>query len=256
MGDGRESLFLQILDGLGMGGERPALCQLKVEHRNIQPAPGADLGVLLAQGASSSVAGIGHQGLSLQLQPVVDLLKNGAGHIHLAPDDEPGQLFRQDHGNGANGAQIPGDILALAPIAPGGALIEHAVPVFQSHGQAVYLGLHAVFRPGQGFQHLGQEILNLTSVEYVLQALQRDGVHHLRKIIQRGVPHPLGGGVRGDLLRVLPLQVLQTAVKAIVFKVADGGIVQHIIAVAVGVQSVPQLLHLGLIVHNPLILCS
>ncbi len=49
---------------LGMGGERPALCQLKVEDLNVQPAPGTDLGVLLAQGARSSIAGIGHQGLA------------------------------------------------------------------------------------------------------------------------------------------------------------------------------------------------
>ena len=78
----------------------------------------------------------------------------------------------------------------------------------------------------------------------------------LFKLGQGRAAHPLGGGVQGHLLRVLPLQVLQAAEHMVVLIVADGGGVQHIIAVAVGVEGVPQLLHLGFIVHVSLILCS
>ena len=55
-------------------------------------------GKLLSQ--FESVAGIGHQGLALDLPPGVDLLEHAAGHIDLAPDDEMRQLLRQRHGDG------------------------------------------------------------------------------------------------------------------------------------------------------------
>ena len=45
VGDGLELLGGQIVDGLGMGGKRPSLCQLEVEYGDIQPPPGGDLGV-------------------------------------------------------------------------------------------------------------------------------------------------------------------------------------------------------------------
>jgi len=39
VGDGLELLGGQIVDGLGMGGKRPSLCQLEVEYGDIQPPP-------------------------------------------------------------------------------------------------------------------------------------------------------------------------------------------------------------------------
>ena len=103
MGDDLKPLGGQVVQRLGVGGELPPLGQLQVEHLDIQLPLGADLRVQLPQGAGGGVPGIGHQGLSLELPHAVDLLKHGAGHVDLAPDDEPGQLLRQRHGDGANG---------------------------------------------------------------------------------------------------------------------------------------------------------
>ena len=256
IGDDLEVLGAEIVQGLRVGGEAAALGQLEVEHGDVQLPLGGDLGVQLPQRACRRVAGIGHQGLALDLPAGVELLKHTAGHIHLAPDDEMGQLLRQGHRDGADGAQIFRHVLAYLAVAPGGPPDEHAVLVFQGHGQAVHLGLHAVFRLGHGLRHPQQEIPDLLAVKDVLKALQWHVVADLFKLGQGRAAHPLGGGVRSHLLRVLPLQVLQAAEHMVVLIVADGGGVQHIIAVAVGVEGVPQLLHLGFIVHVSLILCS
>ena len=75
-------------------------------------------------------------------------------------------------------------------------------------------------------------------------------IDHLDKIIKKLVS--------GGFLRIVtvPLQILQTAEHMVVFIVGDLRIVQHVVAVAVGVEGVPQFLHLGFIVHVSLILCS
>ena len=61
---------------------------------------------------------------------------------------------------------------------------------------------------------------------------------------------PLSGRIRRHLLGVLGLQLLQAAVEQIVFTVADGGRIQHIIAVTMFVQGVPQLFDLFTVVHG------
>ena len=195
-----EMLAGQIVDGLRVGGECPPLRQLQIEHRDVQPPLGGDLGIQLPQGAGGGVAGIGQQRLALDLPPGVDLLEHAARHVDLAPDDEPGQLFRQRHGDGADGAEILRHVLPHPSVATGGAPDEHAVPVFQRHRQAVHLGLHAVSRVLQ--RYLLQKAADLIVVEHVLQTLQRHGVGHLLKLRQRLSAHPLGGRIRRDLLRM------------------------------------------------------
>ena len=222
MGNDLEPLGGQIIKGLRVGGEFPALRQLQIEHGDVQLPLGADLGIQLPQRPGGGVPGVGHQGLALQLPLGVDALKHGPGHVDLAPNDEPGQLFRQCHGNGTDGAEVLRHVLAHPAVSPGGAPDEHAVPVFQGHGQAVHLGLHGIFRHGaEGLLHLLAEGGHFALVEHILKALQG----HLMGIglegIQNFAAYPLGGGIRGDLLRVLRLQFLQAAVQTVIFIVRD-----------------------------------
>ena len=237
----------QIVDGLRMGGERPPLRQLEVEHGDVQTALRRDLRIQLPQRAGGGVAGVGHQRLPLQLPACVDLLKYAAGHIDLAPDDEPWQLLRQRHGNGADGAEILGHVLSYPSVAPGSAPDEHAVPVLQRHRQAVHLGLHAPHRRVQ--RDLFQKLAHLVVVEHILQALQRDGMGHLFKFGQRASADALGGRIRRDLLWMRGLQLLQAAQHMVILIIGDGGLIQNIVAVAMGVQGVPQLLHFFTVVH-------
>ena len=61
---------------------------------------------------------------------------------------------------------------------------------------------------------------------------------------------PLGGGIRRYFLRMLRLQFLQAAVEHIVFIIADGGRVQHVVLVAVLIQRVPELFDLFTVIHG------
>ena len=247
MGNDLEMLAGQIVDGLRVGGECPPLRQLQIEHRDIQPPLGGDLGIQLPQGAGGGVAGIGHQWLALDLTPGVDLLKHTAGHVHLAPHDEAGQLLRQGHGDRPNGPQIFGHVLPHPSVTPGGAPDEHAVTVFQCHGETVHLRFHAVGGVLQGY--LLQEAADLLVVEHILQAFQRHGVGHLLKLRQRLSAYPLGGRIRRDLLRMRRLQVLQPPQQMVIFIIRHGGRIQHVVEVSVLRQRAAQLLYLLAIVH-------
>ena len=222
VGNDLEPLGGQIVKGLRVGGEFPALRQLQIEHGDVQLPLGADLGIQLPQRPGGGVPGVGHQGLALQLPLGVDALKHGPGHVDLAPNDEPGQLFRQCHGNGTDGAEVFRHVLAHPAVSPCSAPDKHAVPVFQRHGQAVHLGLHGIFRHGaEGLLHLLAEGGHFALVEHILKAFQRYLVGVGLEGIQNFAAYPLGGGIRGDLLRVLRLQFLQAAVQTVIFIVRD-----------------------------------
>ena len=233
-----------------MGGEGLSLRQLQVKYRDVQPPFGGDAGIFLPQGAGGGVAGIGHQGLALNLQGGVDLLEHRAGHVDLATDDEPGQLVRQRLGQGGDGADILRHVLPYPAVATGGATVEDAVAVLHRHAETVHLGLHAVTRTGQFPGHTLQKGADLVLVEHVLQALQRYGMGHLGKVVQQPVAHPLGGGIGGDGLGVGRLQVLQAAVQAVIFIVRHGGRVQGVIQPGGLVELLPKLLNLQNLVHN------
>ena len=123
----------QIVQRLRVGGERPALCQLQIKNSDIQPPGCGNFGIQLPQRAGSGIAGIGHQGLAFDLPLGVDLLEYAAGHIDLAPNDQMGQLLRQRHGDGANGAQVLCHVLPYPTVTAGSASDEHTVPVLQRH---------------------------------------------------------------------------------------------------------------------------
>ena len=127
-----------------MSAEDTSFCQLQVEHLDIQTPLCSDSGVQLPERTGGCVAGIGHQGFPFQFPAGVDLFEHRARHIHLAPDDESGQLFRKCHGDRPNRAEVFRYILTGAAVTPGSASNEHTVPVFQRHRETVHLGLYRV----------------------------------------------------------------------------------------------------------------
>ena len=136
-------------------------------------------------------------------------------------------------------------------VAPGGAADEYAVPVLQCNGQAVHLRFQGVFHTcPQGLLHPLAEFRYLFPIEHVLEALQRHLVGIGLEPFQNPAPHPLGGGIRCNLLRMLGLQFFQTAVQHVVFVIAHGGGVQHVVAVPVFVENVPQMFDFLAVVHS------
>ena len=142
--DHREAHLPHGVQGLGVSGVAAAGAELQIEADDVQLSGGRHLGIQLPHGACSRVSGIGKQRLAADLPLGVQLLKDGLGHIHLAPDDETLRRVLDVQRKGAHSAQILRHILAGDAVAPGSAADEDAVFVLQGHGKPVDLGLHHI----------------------------------------------------------------------------------------------------------------
>ena len=250
MGNNLKALLLQVLQGFRVGGEGAPLRPLDVEHPDVQPPGGGDLGIQLPQGARRRVAGVGEEALPSQLPLLVEPLEALLGHKHLAPDDQGGQGLRQAQGDGGDGFQVLRHVLPHLAVAPGGSPDKEAVFILQGHGQAVHLGLHVVLHAvGQGLPHPLVELLQLLHGEHVLEALQGHLVVYLLEAVRHLAPHPLGGRIGGDQLRVLGLQLLQTAELVVKVVVGHTGVVQHVVFIVGLLQLPAQGLDLLSLVH-------
>ena len=244
-----EAQAFQPIQTGAVGVKGGAVPVLDVEQHDVQPPGGGNFGVQLAQGAGGGIAGIGEQGLSLQLPLLVEPGKGLLGHIYLPPDNELAGGPFDLHGDGADGAQVFRHVLPHGAVPPGGAPDKHAVPVLQGHGQPVHLGFHQVFHPLRALPHPAVKLLQLFRGEHILQGLKGHLVDHLLKGVQGLAPHPLGGGVRRDQLRVSRLQLLQLPEHPVVLKIGDGGVIQYIVVVVVLVQLLAQPLRQRFLVH-------
>ena len=214
-----------------MGLKGPSLHILDVEKHGVQPPGSGNLGVQLPQRAGGGVSGIGEQRLPILLPGLVELGKDCAGHIDLPTDNEPGEGLRQPQGNGADGPQVFCNILPHQTVSPGGSPHEEAVFIFQRHREPVHLGLHGV---GHILDHLPDPLIEFGQLlhgEDILEALQRDPVADLLEALRDLSPHPLGGRVRCDPLRMGGLQLLQTAELVVIVIVGHGGGVLDIVLI-------------------------
>ena len=134
--------FRQVVAALGLGVDFEAGSPQPVQGRQLLPGlgllrgevkpigqkvhlpAGHHLGVQLAQGARAGIAGIGKGNLVLLAALLVDGGKGGRRQKRLTPDFRPGRRVRttQSEGDGANGANTGGDLLAPVTIAPCGPL--------------------------------------------------------------------------------------------------------------------------------------
>ena len=251
VGHGVEAVLGEGLQRLNVRGELPALRHLYIEHYDVQLAGGGHPGVLLAHGAGGGVARVGQQLLAAPGAPLVQLLEHGAGHVDLAAHNQPRRkLTAQALRQAAHGAQVLRHVLAGNAVAAGGAADENAVFVLQGHGEAVYLGLHAVLAPlGQGGEHALVKGRELIEGEHVRQALQRHLVAHGLKAALGGAADVLGGGGGVVELRVRGLQLLQAAHERVVLEVGyHGGVLVVVVAVVLAYLG-PQGLYLLFNVH-------
>ena len=223
---------------------------LDVKYRNIQFSGGRNLRVQLTQRAGGGIARICEQSLSpafaLLIQSVEDLFR----HVYLSADDEPGRSVGDFQRNGPDRAQIFGDILPHLAVSPSGSPNKNSVFIFQGNRQSIHLGLYHIFRLGNHPLDPLVEGLQLLKVEHILERFQRHLMPHLGEGFQRLSSHPLGGGIRGNCLRVGRLQLLQTAQLVVVVIVRHSGLVQHVVLVARLGQFLAECLNFGKIIHG------
>ena len=222
---------------------------------------GGDRGILLADGAGRGVPRVRVSGLALGLELLVERREGRAGHVHLAPGFErvTGRIGAQGERDGADGPQVGGDVLAGVAIAPGRAARERSTLVAEADRQAVDLQLadvgHARIGIGQAqaLAHPGVELAQLVGAEGVAQREHRDRVPDLGEAGRWRRPHPLGGRIRGQQLRMGNLELLQLPEEAVVLGVGDGRRVQDVVAVVRLLEGGAQLRRsCGRLSHPPL----
>ena len=246
-----EALAHQIVQGLTVGGKGAPFRPLDIKNPDIQPALGGNLGIVLAQGTGSGVPWIGKERLPLELCFSVQVFKNLFGHEDLATHDERRQSLRQAQRDRTDGLEVLCHILSHKAVAPGSATDKNAVFIFQSHRQAVHLGLHVVFYPvGQGVPHPLVEFTQLLQGEDILKALQRHPVDHFVKALGHLTSHPLRGRVRTGQLRMGGLQLLQTTEFMVEVVIAHGGVVQYVVFIVGLLQLTAQVLNFLDLIHE------
>ncbi len=92
-------------------------------HPDRQTPRGGHRRILLAHRAGGGIAGIDEGGLARLLLSLIELIEGRQWHVDLAADlDEAGCFAAQPEGNGVDGLDVGGDVLADLPVASSGRL--------------------------------------------------------------------------------------------------------------------------------------
>ena len=146
------------------------------------------------------------------------------------------------------GAQVPGDVLPHAPVAPGRPADEYPVLVQEGDGQAVDLHLAGKgpvrrIRVRHGPPHPGQERRQLPRVEDVVEREHRAPVLDLAESLQDRAADAPGRGIGPGELRMLLFQVGQLPDQGVVVRIGELGSVLFVIETRVMCDELDQLLH-------------
>ena len=156
---------------------------LHIEADYIQFSRRRYLRVELTYRTGCSVAGICKKLFAVYLAQGVELVKNSAGHIYLAADDQAlGGVFYPERER-ADSAEIFGNVFSGNTVAAGRTADEYAVLVLKRHRQPVDLRLDRVaVMSGEHAVHAFTERKQLVNGENVRQALERDLMMHRLKL--------------------------------------------------------------------------
>ena len=250
-GIGLQSEFRLGFQDLPVGLEGKPLHDADAVEVDVQGPRGGDAGIQLAEGSRRRVPGIGELRQAFLPSLFVQLFKPLDGHEDLPPGVEPrgeGQGVRPEfQGNGPDGADVVRHVFAGGAVPPGGAPGEDPAFVADLDGQAVHLGFPHVVDGLVRLEHPADpavEFPDLPVVEPVGEAQHGKVVADRLEGFQGRGAHPPGGGVGRGQPGVAFLQLHEPAHHPVVFRVGNLRVVQHIIAIVVVVQRLPELFHL------------
>ena len=206
---------------------------------------GGDGGVELAHGAGGGVARVREKGFAALGPLRVHALETALRHIDLAAHFEGrGRITGEGEGDGADGAEVGGDVLAATAVAAGSALDEGSPLVGQGDGEAVDLRLGgegevvAAGAFGGAAVPVGKVIVG----GGVGEAEKGAAVLDRGEGLEGGGAHAQRGGVGGDELGIGGFEGAELVHELVVLAVADLGCVEHVVAVVVVVDERAQLL--------------
>ncbi len=240
-----EAARAERLEPLPLRVKAGGLQHAHVVEEDLERPGRGDRGVLLPDRPRRRVARVGEDRLSRLLEPRVEPGERLARHVDLAAHLETRRVLQRAGEPGRDRldrAQVLGDILADAPVAPGRAPHEPAPLVEQRHPEPVDLGLAHVGGDDAGQRTLeaGLELDQVLRGGRVVERQHRDQVLDRREQLVTRSSRPLGGALGRDQLGMRGLQLDQLAPEPVVLGVADLGSVLGVVEIVVAVDLLPQ----------------
>ena len=231
-----------IVDAPGMAVQFPVL-QFHPVEETVQSAPGDLLVVVELQAPGRRVARVDKRIATRRHHPLIERFEGGERQDDLPPDFEVGRGLRSERqGNGADGANVVGDVLTRRPVPPGQGPKQATIPVLQGNGHPVILELTGeAALPGRLALDPVRPIIYLLCIVAVGKGQHRPAVGHLLKVLAVEVAaYTFRRAVRIVEFGMGLLQQLQLGQQGIEFTVADGRRRQYIVPVVVLVEGTPE----------------
>ena len=187
--------------------------------------------------------------MSLTLELLVERREGASRHEDLAAHLErrPGRVLLEAEGDGADRAQVGGDVLAGRAVAARRPAYEATLLVAQADGEPVDLQLadvrdRTVLRSqAETAPDARVELAQLVGAEGVAEAEHGRLVPHRREAALDRGPHALGRRVRRHELGMGGLELVELLEEEVVLAVAHRRRVEHVVAVVCVVEKDAQL---------------
>ena len=200
----------------------------------IQPPAGYHSAVLALEGTTGRITRIGEQGFLSLLTLLVETVKRGPGHKHLAPYLERVRTIGIDgqfQGYAADGAHIGRHIIALFPVATGDSTHQPPVFVVKTDAEPVEfkLAAHIEGLAVKTFTDTLVKVGHLLTVVGIGKAEHGTLVDHGGKVVAQVAAHTLGGTIRVVTLRMELFELLQFMHHRVKLTVGHRRRIQHIV---------------------------
>ena len=218
---------------------------------NIQVPPGHHTRIKGSQGSCRGVARIGEERLPILLPLPIEFLKGVQrqedlpSHLDLPPLPLVAKRRHLER-HRPYGADVGSDILAPEPVASGDSPNQRSV--FEGQGQAEAVDLELADKSGLAprgrLPNAPVIVQQLAFPVGIVQAQHREGVLHRRQPLGGLASHPLSGRIGSHQLGMGRLQALELPEELVELPIGDFGGVQHVVAVLVVANPLPQSVYL------------
>ena len=211
-----------------------------------------DLGVLLTQAASGSVARVGEGVAPLGIGLVVQTHKAALRHIDLAAHLNGAlavgahvseRRHGQVHGHILDGAHVERHILARGAVATCGRAHEGAVLIGKRNAQTIDLKLAGIGDATGTERILGalEPCVELVQIHGIIHGIHARHMRDRRKLLAHVAAHALGIAIGRHQVGVGRLDFLQLNEHFVKGGVRDLGCIEHVVAIGVVIELVAQL---------------
>ncbi len=251
---GAQAEVFELVEECFVGVELDAFALTGTVEEGVEGALGDFGGVEQFEGAGAGIAGVGEGFESGFLALLVEGLEAVAVEVDFASDFEYGGgcVGLKAEGDGADGADVGGDVVSSGAVAAGKGVDELTVFVAEGDGDAVNFGLDDIIDGG-----LGEELAGaLVKVEELLfgvgvgEAAHGEGVGNGVEVAERLAADALGGGAGIGPLGVGVFEGLEFGEERVVFAVGNLGPSFDVVEMVVTFEGTAEVVDSLFLIHG------